>query len=341
MTMSLTTNQLSDLAWVPRIRRSQVAAAFGGLGPLTAADPAGPPHLQSAWLLLLFCGAPRCTYMLRTLPTADTAAFATRHDAAVLSCLEMLAKPGRRSHTRVLCARSSPCTWGAWAGVCGPGTPRCILGVMGGHAAGARRSPSGHARGPSPPTALAVAFLDDLGDHRPACAQVGTLARQVGLLERAAARICKEAGARVATNVALRDLNLDVPAADGRRIEIVANGLPLWQGAQLAIDATIVSPVKRDGSARPGADSEPGLALAQVLDRKHRTYSELQRAGRCKLAVFGVELGARSSRSTLTFFRLLGRASARQRAPWCVAGAQQALVRRWTKKMKKTFKRNT
>ena len=52
------------------------------------------PHLQCAWLLLLFCGAPRCTYMLRTLPPADTAAFATRHDAAVLSCLEMLLAGG-------------------------------------------------------------------------------------------------------------------------------------------------------------------------------------------------------------------------------------------------------
>ena len=38
------------------------------------------------------------------------------------------------------------------------------------------------------------------------------------LLERAAARICKEAGARLASHVALRDLNLGVPASDGCRI---------------------------------------------------------------------------------------------------------------------------
>ena len=76
------------------------------------------------------------------------------------------------------------------------------------------------------------------GDHRSACAQVGVLARRAGPLERAAARICKEAGARVASHVALRD----VPASDGRRIEVVANGLPLWQGAQVAVDATVVSP---------------------------------------------------------------------------------------------------
>ena len=50
-------------------------------------------------------------------------------------------------------------------------------------------------------------------------------------LERAAARVCREAGARVATNVLLRDMNIDVPPADGRRAEVLANGLPLWQGA--------------------------------------------------------------------------------------------------------------
>ena len=31
--------------------------------------------------------------------------------------------------------------------------------------------------------------------------------------------------------------------SDSRRMEAVANGLPMWPGAQLAIDATIVSPV--------------------------------------------------------------------------------------------------
>ena len=131
-------------------------------------------------------------------------------------------------------------------------------------------------------------LLDVYGDHRSACAQVGVLARRAGPLERAAARICKEAGARIESHVALRDLNLDVPASDGRRIEVVANGLPLWQGAQVAVDATVVSPVRRDGQPRPRADQQPGLALAQAVDRKDRTYPELRQARRCRLVVFGV-----------------------------------------------------
>ena len=33
-------------------------------------------------------------------------------------------------------------------------------------------------------------------------------------------------------------MNAEVPLADGRRIEVLANGLPLWQGAPAAVDTT-------------------------------------------------------------------------------------------------------
>ena len=90
----------------------------------------------------------------------------------------------------------------------------------------------------------------------------------------AATRLCREGGARVATNVMLRDLDLPVPVArGGRRLEIIADGLPLFGGAQLAVDATLVSPLHCDGSARPGAAHTAVLALARR--RKERTYPEL------------------------------------------------------------------
>ena len=44
-------------------------------------------------------------------------------------------------------------------------------------------------------------------------------------------------------------MNIDAPALHARRIEVLANGLPLWQGAQAAVDTTLVSPVTRDGGA--------------------------------------------------------------------------------------------
>ena len=94
--------------------------------------------------------------------------------------------------------------------------------------------------------------LDVLGDH--------ALGPRSVPLERTAARICREAGARVAENVLLHDLNLDAPVLDDRRLEVVANALPIWGGVQVAVDTTLVSPVRADGAPRPGADREPGLA---------------------------------------------------------------------------------
>ena len=66
--------------------------------------------------------------------------------------------------------------------------------------------------------------------------------------ERAAARICREAGATVAMNVQLRDLYVDAARRqDERRIEVIANGLAFWGGAQLAVDTTLVLPLTSAG----------------------------------------------------------------------------------------------
>ena len=70
-------------------------------------------------------------------------------------------------------------------------------------------------------------------------------------MERATARMCREAGARVTTNTLLTDLNIEHSTRpDDRRIEVIANGLTLWGGTQLAIDTTLVSPLTRDGQPR-------------------------------------------------------------------------------------------
>ena len=89
-------------------------------------------------------------------------------------------------------------------------------------------------------------------------------------------------------------MNIDVPVAGDRRIEVVGNGLALWHGSQQAVDATIVSPVTRAGDAQPGADVHPGRAVDSAARRKRRqTYLELERARRCRLVVVGLEVGGR------------------------------------------------
>ena len=50
--------------------------------------------LQCAWLLLLFCAAPRPNYALRMLRPSATHEFATQHDAGVMRCFEpVVAQP--------------------------------------------------------------------------------------------------------------------------------------------------------------------------------------------------------------------------------------------------------
>ena len=55
----------------------------------------------------------------------------------------------------------------------------------------------------------------------------------------------------MSTNVYVRDVDLaEHNVLDNRRMEVVADGLSLWNGSQLAIDTTLVSPLHRDGRAR-------------------------------------------------------------------------------------------
>lgn len=92
---------------------------------------------------------------------------------------------------------------------------------------------------------------DPLGDHRSACARTGVLRSREVPLEHAAARVCREAGARVTMHTRLAHLNLPaVQRIDERTIEVIANGLPPWHGSQLAIDTTLVSPLTSEAQPR-------------------------------------------------------------------------------------------
>ena len=174
-------------------------------------------------------------------------------------------------------------------------------------------------------------LLDSLGHHRAACARAGVLGRRGFAIESAATRLCREGGARVATNVMLRDLDLPVPVArGGRRLEIIADGLPFFGGAQLAVDATLVSPSHCDGSARPGAAHTDGAVLALARRRKERTYPELiGRNARARLVVLAGEIGGRWSSETNTFVRLLAQAKAREEPPILRRRVEQAWRLRW------------
>ena len=136
--------------------------------------------------------------------------------------------------------------------------------------------------------------MDTKGDHRAACSTAGVLQARAVPLERMWARVAREAGARVRTHAYLRNLNLvGVSVLDNRKLEVVASGLPVAGGAQVAIDATLVSPLKRNGTARPRAHKEDGAAFKDAAKLKKKTYPELLAAHRCTLVTAAMEVGGR------------------------------------------------
>ena len=111
--------------------------------------------------------------------------------------------------------------------------------------------------------------LDPLGRH-PACTCTGRIKKRSSPTERVLARVCREAGALVKFNAFLRDMNLGIRGDDERRIEVLAQDLPCFKGAQLA--GVLSAPT---GEAQPGAAEEDGAVLAQARRDKEATYPEL------------------------------------------------------------------
>ena len=84
---------------------------------------------------------------------------------------------------------------------------------------------------------------------------------------------------------------------DDRRIEVIANGLPLWGGEQLAVDTTLVPPLDASGAARRHQRQYQGAALGLARRAKERTSPEVLRS----------EVGGRWSPEASQFVCLLAR----------------------------------
>ena len=168
--------------------------------------------------------------------------------------------------------------------------------------------------------------LDVFGHHRAACSEAGVLGKRGFPLECAAAQVCREGGARVSTNMFVRDMDLAAHnALVNRRLEVVADGLTLWRGAQLAIDTTLVSPLRRDGTTRARAANHDGAALEDARRRKEATYPELSgEGGRARLVVLAAEVGGRWSAETAQFLTALAKARA-QEVPQVLQGRANSM----------------
>ena len=115
-----------------------------------------------------------------------------------------------------------------------------------------------------------------------------------------------------------------------RRIEVIANGLPLWGGAQLAVDTTLVSPLTSSSQPRRRAGQYAGAALQDARKSKERTYPELLRSRRCRLVVLAIETGGRWSPEATTFLRLLAQTKARAVPNILRKAVEASLLSRWS-----------
>ena len=130
-------------------------------------------------------------------------------------------------------------------------------------------------------------------------------------LESAAARVCREAGGRVTLNVRVSDLDLPPRGAqDQRRLEVVADGLPLFHGAQLAIDTTMVSAVRGDAGPLSG-----WMVQLWCTRGAGKHVPRALGSGRARLVVLACEVGGRWSVESVSFLSQLAKAKVRHEPP--------------------------
>ena len=102
------------------------------------------------------------------------------------------------------------------------------------------------------------------------------------------------------------------------------------EGAQLAVDTTMVSALHCNGTAKRGAAHNEGVAISMAERRKERRYPELVgRRARARLVVLAVEVGGRWTPTTQHFITALARARARCEGLLLRRRAEQAWRLRW------------
>ena len=132
-------------------------------------------------------------------------------------------------------------------------------------------------------------------------------------------------------NVCLEQMNLGALQGEpGRNLEcLVTGGLSLHNGAQLALDATLVSPLTATGRPRLGSHRKNGAAHQQAKKDKVRRYPEFQSASRCRLVVAGMEVGGRWSTEAAEFLEQLAWQRVRDTPERLRRATALALERRW------------
>ena len=125
-------------------------------------------------------------------------------------------------------------------------------------------------------------------------------------------------------------MNVPVSATDERSIEVVASGLPLNHGAQLAVDVTLSSALTSCGTACSNAATVDGVVLTKACRDKETKHAELVQGGRCRLVL--VWLPSRRADVGVRRHCSLSRSARSQDAPPALQrSAFLGWRRRWTR----------
>ena len=73
----------------------------------------------------------------------------------------------------------------------------------------------------------------------------------------------------------LRSTWVRVPEWDNRRLDLIVSGLNIDRGMPLFCDVTVISPISRLSTARPGTSNRGGRLLELAEDENNHTYPEV------------------------------------------------------------------
>ena len=159
-------------------------------------------------------------------------------------------------------------------------------------------------------------LLDSFGHHRSACLVAGVLGTRGFPLENATARICREGGGRVRTNVLVRDMDIGAfNPHDTRRLDVVVDGLPLFRARKPPWTPHWFA-FSREKESQTSVCQRQRSGNHCSTETERRRYPELTGVNvRARLVVLAAEVGGRFSTETSHFLNGLASAKVRATSP--------------------------